>query len=186
LGHLAVGHTAAFDRIEFLVAAAEGWAGLRASRNLPADLVELLPLAWIRPYPEIRSRVVDVLCQIVADPFGWLRHLDALKDFSTTALGMFGGLLSQYQERLEEPLPVPHSPADLARLAAEFLDEVSHWGYGVIRPHLLAFCLREAVGAELVATVVPPTPTGGVSLQQAVPNDWPLRYVTWACRLAWV
>jgi hypothetical protein len=185
LEHLAVQHAEAFDRVEFLLAATAGWAGLRAKGQLPAELLELLEAAWVRPFAEARSRVVDVLGRIAAAPVVWLRHLDALAEFSPTALAMFAGLLGQYQDRLPEPPPVPHPPADLARLVAEFVRDQGRWTYASLRPRLLTFCLREAVGAELVAAVAPAGDPSGAALHQAIVADWPLRHVCWACRLFW-
>lgn len=185
LGHLAVQHAEAFDRLEFLLAATNGWAGLRNSRNLPSDLLDLLAAGWVRPFAEVRPLLADVLGQVVAAPLAWLRHLDALNEFSPTALAMFAGLLGQYQDRLEQPPPVPHPPADLARLVAEFVRDLGRWMYPSIRPKLLTFCLREAVGAELVAAVAPAGDPTGPALQAAIVADWPLRHLCWACRLFW-
>jgi hypothetical protein len=185
LGHLAVQHAEAFDRLEFLTAATTGWAGLRDGRTLPADLLDLLPLAWVRPFPEVRPLVADVLGQVAAAPAAWLKHLDALAEFSPAALAMFAGLLGQYQDRLPEPPPIPHPPADLARLVAEFIRDNRPWEYPMLRPRLLAFCLREAVGAELVAVVAPTASARAEELQRAIMADWPLRHVCWACRLFW-
>jgi hypothetical protein len=183
LGHLAVKQAEAFDRLDYLLAAAAPWALMRRDAILPSELLDLLPAAWVKPFAEVRPLVADVLAQIVEAPQNWLRHLDTLAARSPTALAFFGGLLAQYQDRLPEPPPVPHAPADLARLAAECLRSDGKWDYRTLRPRLLAFCLREAVGAELVAAVGSAVDE---QLTQAIAVDWPLRYVTWASRLAWV
>jgi hypothetical protein len=183
IDHLAVHQAEAFDRLEFLSAAAGQWGRMRVANTLPAELLDLLPAAWVKPFAEVRPLVADMLAKIVEAPQPWLRHLDQLAARSPTALAFFGSLLAQYQDRLAEPPPVPHAPADLARLAAENLQNDGRWDYRTLRPRLLAFCLREAIGAELVAAVAP---VNDGQLAQAIAADWPLRYVTWACRLAWV
>jgi hypothetical protein len=182
LGHMAIQQAEAFDRLDYLLAAASQWAWMRLNATLPPELLDLLPAAWVKPFAEVRPRVADLLAKIVEAPQSWLRHLDQLAARSPTALSFFGSLLAQYQDRLAEPPPVPHDPADLARLAAECLQNDGRWDYPSLRPRLLAFCLREAVGADLVAAVGPAVDD---RLAQAIAADWPLRYVTWACRLAW-
>ncbi|HEY1376235.1 MAG TPA: hypothetical protein VGF55_05550, partial [Gemmataceae bacterium] len=185
LEHLAVRRAEAFDRLEFLLTASAGWGALRQAGEVPADLLDLLPLSWVRPYQEVRPRLTAVLGQIAAAPQTWLRHLDAVADRNPHALAFFGNLLGQYEARLAEPPPVPHAPADLTRLVAEFVRENRPWEYPTLRPRLLAFCVREAVGAELVAAVAPAASTRADVLQRAIAADWPLRYVCWACRLFW-
>lgn len=186
LHHLAVHNSELFDRLEFLLAAAGGWTAYRNEADVPPELLELLPRAWIRPFAEIRLLIVRMLERIAGAPHNWLRHLDALESRSPTALSFLGNLLSQYQDRLEQPPPVPHGPADLHRLVSEFLYEEGIHRYRTMRARLLTFCLREAVGAELVAAVAPPANVSGTQLADAIMSDAPLRYVCWACRLYWV
>jgi hypothetical protein len=185
LGHLAVRHAEAFDRLEFLMGVSVGWGALRQAAALPPELLDLLPAAWNRPFPEVLPLVADLLAQIVAAPVKWLRHFDAIANRNPRTLSVVGNLLGQYQDRLPEPPPVPHAPADLTRLTTEFVRDNSPWEYSTLRPRLLAFCLREAVGAELVAAVAPAASSRGPALQQAIADDWPLRHVCWACRLFW-
>ena len=106
------------------------------------------------------------------------------------ALAWFGGLLAQYQDRLAEAPPVPHGPEELAQLAQAFFSAEGSRRYVVLRPKVLAFCLEESVGPELLAALVPSDwpvdgPEGPVALGAALANDWPLRAVCWACRLLW-
>ncbi len=185
LQHLAVRQPEAFDRLDFLLAATAGWRDAKEEADLPPALIELLPRAWARPYAEARPLLVRVLEQVGAAPRNWLRHFDALGRHCPAALAQFGGLLAQYQDRLDEEPPVPHPRGVLAGLVADFLAEQDRLAYGALRPRLLAFCLREAVGPEMVAAVAPPTGVGGALLSEALMADWPLRYVCWACRLFW-
>ena len=106
------------------------------------------------------------------------------------ALAQFGALLAQYQDRLAEAPPIPHAPEELANLAQQFFEAEGPERYSALRPKVLTFCLRESVGPELVAAVVPPERLadgagGPVSLAAALAGDWPLRAVCWACRLFW-
>ncbi|HEX4590663.1 MAG TPA: hypothetical protein VH120_12075, partial [Gemmataceae bacterium] len=184
LDHLAVGQSEVFDRFDFLLAAADGWAGMRRRENFPPELHELLPAAWVRPFAEVRPKLVRILAQIAAAPYVWLRHFDTIAEQNRAALAAFANLLGQYEERLVDPPAVPHSPADLARLVQEFLADTALLEYAALRSHLLAFCLQEAVAPDLVVSVAPATEGGNV-LRQNVPGDLPLRFLCWACRLAW-
>jgi hypothetical protein len=75
-------------------------------------------------------------------------------------------------------------PAELAVLARQFLEEPDGLGYRLLRPRLLAFCLRERIPPDVVAqlalsqTVILPE----TRLNKLV-NDWPLRHVYRACTL---
>jgi hypothetical protein len=184
LGHLAVNQPEPFDRFEFLLSVADGWAGLRLDGDLPPDLLDLLPAAWNRPFPDVRPLLARVIAQAAAAPYLWLRHLDTIQARNPAAVSFVGNLLSRFEERLEEPPAVPHAPADLGRLVLEFLHDTGTLEYDAVRPHLLAFCLQEAIGPELAVTVAPNS-VGGNLLRQCVPSDWPLRILCWSCRLAW-
>jgi hypothetical protein len=184
LGHLAVGQSEAFDRLEYLLQASAGWSELRRNSDVPHELLDLIPLAWVRPFPSIRPGLAALLALIVAAPQAWLRYLDAIASRNPSALAFVGNLFGQFQDRLAEPPAIPHPPTDLARLVQEFLYDQALLRYPVLRPHLLTFCIREAVGPEAVISVAPAT-EGGNLLRQVVPGDWSLRLVCWACRLAW-
>jgi hypothetical protein len=190
LDHLAIRHTDAFDRLDYLLAATAGWRQARDEADLPADLLELMPRAWVRAFPATRQLLMRVLEQISNAPRAWLRHFDALERVSGVALAQFGALLAHYQDRLAEAPPIPHAPDDLANLAQQFFESEGPTHYAELRPAVLTFCLRESVGPEQVAAVVPPEyalqgPSGPVSLAAALAADWPLRAVCWACRLFW-
>jgi hypothetical protein len=190
LGHLAVRFPDAFDRLDYLLAATAGWRAARDEAGLPADLLELLPRAWVGPFAAVRPLLLRVLEQVGAAPRAWLRHLDALERHSSAALAQLGGLLAQYQDRQPGPPPIPHTPQELARLAQGFFTAEGPQRYAALRPKVLTFCLQEAVGPELLAAVVPPDwpadgPGGPTPLAAALANDWPLRAVCWACRLFW-
>jgi hypothetical protein len=185
LGHLAVTESESFDRLEYLVQVSAGWTAL-ASGTVPSTFLDLLPAAWTRPFPDTRPALVQLLADIADAPHNWLWHLDVVAARNKAALSFFGALLGQYEVRLASPPPVPHQPADLARLVREFLNGQQQLRYDVLRSQILTFCLREAVGAELFAAVAPPTAVGGGILSAVLANDWPLRYVCWACRLSWM
>jgi hypothetical protein len=185
LSHLAVHHSQAFDRVEYLLTAAKGWEALRRDGVVPPELLDLLPAAWVRPFPAVRPLVAELLSQVAAAPHQWLRHLDALAARNPAALGFVGNLLAQHQDRLSEPPPMPHPPADLARLVVDWFAQEGRWAYSTFRVRLLGFCLREAVGPELVAAVAPTMAVGGEPVAPVIDRDWPLRLVCWACRLAW-
>ena len=159
LGHLSVSESESFDRLEYLLQASAGWARLQAG-TLPPELLNLLPAAWVRPFTEIRPALAGLLGEIAAAPENWLWHLDVVAARNPAALSFLGSLLGQYEVRLSAPPPVPHLPADLARLVAEMLHDAGQWVYASFRPRLLEFCLREAIGAELVAAVAPATSAG--------------------------
>jgi hypothetical protein len=185
LGHLAIKHGEAFDRYEALSRLAAGWGWMRQNRNLPQSMLDLLPMAWTRSFPEVRPLMETIFVDMAAAPQKWLKSLDLLAHRSPSALAYFGNLLTQYQDRLMAPPAVPHTPADLARMVAEFIESDGRKDYRVLRPRLLAFCLREAIEAECVAALAPIMPVGGKRLAQAIVTDAPLQYVTLACRLAW-
>jgi hypothetical protein len=190
LGHLAIRFSDAFDRLDYLLAATAGWRQARDESGLPPDLLELVPRAWVQPFAAVRPLLERVLEQISAAPRTWLRHLDALERASGMALAQFGALLAQYQDRLAEAPPNPHTLEQLANLAQQFFETEGPESYTALRPKVLTFCLRESVGPELVAAAVPPEtpvdgPGGPVSLAAALARDWPLRAVCWACRLFW-
>jgi hypothetical protein len=185
MGHLAVSQSESFDRLEYLLQTSAGWAALRGG-TLPPILLDLLPAAWVWPFAEVRPAMVSLLGEIAVAPHNWLWHLDVVAARNLSALSFFGALLGQYEVRLPESPPVPHAPAELARLVREFVHDQQQLRYDLLRPQILTFCLREAVGAELVAAVAPPTAVGGGMLSAVLAADWPLRYVCWACRLAWV
>src|SRR5205823_1328670 len=93
LSHLSARFSDAFDRLDYLLAATAGWRKARDEADLPPDLVELLPRAWVQTFPAVRPLLVRVMEQLSAAPRTWLRHLDALERASTIALAQFGALL---------------------------------------------------------------------------------------------
>jgi hypothetical protein len=189
LEHLAIRFPDAFDRLEYLLAMTAGWRRARDDFNLPPSLLELIPQSWVQPFADVRPQLVSILNQISAAPRRWLRHFDSLEHVNALALSQIGALLAQYQDRLPV-MPSPHGPQELAHLAQRFFEGEGRTNYEALRSKVIAFCLRECVGPELVAAVVPPRyfvdgPNGQVALAAALSGDWPLRAVCWACRLFW-
>src|SRR5207247_2081822 len=75
-GRLAIRFADSFDRLDYLLAATAGWRQARDEADLPPDLLELVPRAWVQPFAAVRPLLVCVLEQISAAPRAWLRHFD--------------------------------------------------------------------------------------------------------------
>jgi hypothetical protein len=172
-----------FDRLEYLERIAAGWRSLRKKGQVSAQLLELLARFWTRPFPEIRRSVTALLAAIATEPKAWLADLDLMNQVSPPLLSLVGHLLNSYEATVTLDAEGRKS-AELAGLARHFLEEHGGLSYRVLRPRILAFCLREVIPPELVAQVALSqiVVLPNLRLQKLV-NDWPLRHVYRACSL---
>jgi hypothetical protein len=168
---------------------AAGWRKLRSEPDVPPPLLALIPLSWCRPFPEVRPKLLAFLADALRTPRSFLRALDATRE-QPAVLAHFVGLLERLQATLP-PLPLEaRSSSDLADLTLAFLDVTDRSYYRNFRPLLLDFCLREAIGPQLVAELIERNPHYWLSpdrhLSEAVRTDEPLRLVYLAHELFWV
>ena len=138
-----------FDRLDYLERIASGWRSLNKEGRLPAPFLELLSQFWTRPFPEIRRDVTALLAAIDAKKETWLTHLDRVKEASPPVLSLFGQMLDAYSGTLDLEAD-GRDPAELTVLAHYFLEENAGRVYSVLRPRLLAFCLREVIDPDVI------------------------------------
>jgi hypothetical protein len=172
-----------FDRLEYLERVAGGWHVLMDKGKVPADLLELLSHFWSRPFLEIRPRITALLAAVATQTDVWLAWLDRVNEASPPLLSLFGSMLDSYRWTLNLPND-ERAPAELAVLGQHFLEEHGGRRYRVLRPRLLAFCLREMIHPDLIAQLVRSqiVVLPAARLDKLV-NDWPLRHVYRACTL---
>jgi hypothetical protein len=167
---------------------AAGWRRLCSEPAVPPALLVLVPLAWSRPFAEVRPRLLSFLASAVATPRQFLASLDVAYD-QPAVLSEFGRMLEQLRQTLP-PAPLEaRSSSDLAELAFAFLDTADRSTYRTLRPSLLEFCLREAIAPETVAELAADSPYYWLAperhLSEALANDEPLRLVYLAHQLFW-
>jgi hypothetical protein len=183
--HLQLPCADVFDRLEYLERIAAGWQTVLKKGSVPADFLDLLSQFWTQPFSEVRPDVTILLTAVAAAPDVWIAHLDQINEVSPPLLSLFGDLLTSYQQTLS-PDADGRDPKGLALLARHFLEDHGGLGYPVLRPRLLAFCLREWISPDLMAelalsrTVILPEARLGKLV-----NDWPLRHVYRACTFLW-
>ncbi len=168
---------------------AAGWRKLRSEPDVPPPLLALIPSSWCRPFGEVRPMLLAFLGEALRTPRSFLRALDAVRD-QPAVLSRFVELLERLQATLP-PLPLEaRSSSDLADLVFAFLDMTDRSYYRNFRPLLLDFCLREAIGPQLIAELVEGHPhywlTPDRHLSEAVRTDEPLRLVYLANELFWI
>jgi hypothetical protein len=164
------------DRLELLRDAARGLRELYRDGSLSPLLLQLIPLSWARPFPEIRPLLLQYLAEASARPRVALRHLDTVVQRASAVMVQLGQLLDQLQDSLP-PLPEFNAEA-LGELVRAYLDPGEWSNYASFRHPLLDWCVQEAVPPELVARLI-----GGGSLFEQVSKDGALRWVCWGCRL---
>jgi hypothetical protein len=181
--HLQLRCADVFDRLECLERIAAGWQSLMNKGNVPLDLLGLLSRFWTRPFSEIRQSVMNLLAAIAMQPAVWLAHLDTINEVSPPFLSLFGKILDSYQWTLNTD-PDKREPAELERLAQQFLEENCDLRYTDLRKELLAFSLRELIHPDVIAQLALSdiVPLLEARLKLLV-NDWPLRHVYRACTL---
>jgi hypothetical protein len=136
----------------------------------------------------VRPKLLAFLAEALRTPRSLLRALDAARE-QPAVLSQFVGLFERLQATLP-PLPLEaRSSSDLADLTLAFLDVTDRSYYRNFRPLLLDFCLREAIGPQLVAELIEGNPHYWLSpdrhLSEAVRTDEPLRLVYLAHELFW-
>jgi hypothetical protein len=99
--HLQLRCADVFDRLEYLGRVSLGWYSPMNKGNVPADLLEPLPLFWTRPFAEIRRSMTALLAAIDAKTEVWLTHLDNVNEESPQWLSLFGQMLDSYESALD-------------------------------------------------------------------------------------
>jgi hypothetical protein len=183
--HLQLRCADVFDRLESLERLAIGWHRAMNDGNVPVELLEVLRLFWTQGLPEIRRRLLALLGTMAADAAAWLGYLDNLNAVSPPLLALFGQVLASHQWSLSQDED-GRDAAELMVLARRFLEEHGKLEYSLLRPRLLAFCLRELIHPDMVTHLatsqVVTLPDSRLS---KLVNDWPLRQVYQACLLHW-
>jgi hypothetical protein len=147
---------------------------------VPPVFTQLIKQSWIRPFTEIRPLLLEYLERMAGDPRAALKELDALKGQAPAVLSQFSNVLTLFRGSLIHEPEESRTPDVLAGLVRDFL-EYNDWSvYEYFRPHLLDFCLTEAVSPEVIVEAVGEWPYAA-----EFANDGPLRCVYWGCRLFW-
>jgi hypothetical protein len=197
LEHLFHEYSRGFDRFDWLESAAPGYRDLlrqsgarevlRAS-HIPYDLLELIRLAWTRPFGEVQPVLQSVLGGIVREPRLWLAYLDQVQGASPGALALFGNMLDQFESNLGRAAPKA-DPATADRLVREFVSWSASHGYPSYRPALLEMCIREALTHAQIVEVAADLPGNwaepGARFAREIGNDWPVCYACRAWHLFW-
>jgi hypothetical protein len=164
------------DRLEVLMEVAAGWRLLLEDKQVPAQLLRLIPHSWSRPFPEVRPNLLSFLEQMLRAPGKTLDVFDHIARKAPAVLPQFGQLLAL----LEDTVPSVREIADVSDLARAYLEPDDVSDYALFRLRLLEWCIQEALPPETAAAAV----ADGV-LAECVTRDLPLRLVCWGCRLFW-
>jgi hypothetical protein len=184
-----VGHLDLHDelhQLEFIMEVAKEAQTLRGDPGQSTLLRELLRCSWYRPPSEVFSLFRAYLAQVGFAPDVALTHFDRLASKAPAVLGHLSGLLEQLRA---ESAPRPELVCSTATEAviSRWLIENAWWEYIEFRPHLLAFCVREAIAPEIVASTLAGRPDLALSSDQhladAIGSDWPLRFAYQACAM---
>lgn len=150
--------------------------------EIPLALLELIPLSWTRPFPEVRPLLLHFLNDVARQPWTFLRAFDHVQAQSSAVLGQFGNLLLMLRDTMPD-VEEQRTGDELTSPIRQFLTSKDWDTYASFRGELLGFCLREVVAPELVAEAV--AAQGDTQLAQRIVEDWPLRYVWLSYRLFW-
>lgn len=171
----------ALDRHEFLLEVARGLEVLRREPGIPPLFLELLPLSWTQPFPEVRPLLLRFLNDVAGQPWTFLKLFTRIQAQSSAALAQYGNLLLMLRATVPD-IDETRSAEELAHPIRQFLTSGDWDGYLNFSGELLGFCLRDVVAPEQVAEAVAPQDD---ALAQRITDDWPLRYVWLSCRLFW-
>jgi hypothetical protein len=180
--HLQSRLAGALDRHEFLLEVSRGLRVLRKEAGIPPAFLELVPLSWTRPFGEVRPRLLQLLGELLRQPWTMLRLFDRIQAQSAAVLGQFGNLLSMLQGTVLDAAD-ERSANDLADAIRQFLASKDWDTYGSFRGELLGFCLRDMIAPDLVSQAV--LGHGDANLAQRIREDWPVKYVWLAYRVFW-
>jgi hypothetical protein len=179
-----------FDRVDYLMELAQAWRKLLRAEDVPAELIELIPLSWTRTVAEYRLRLVSFLERIAGDPHGVMSQFDVVYQNALPVLAQFGNVLNMYAYGSSVMQADPRTPEQRAAVARYYLKRADLSHYGRFRHDLLDFCLRESLQPEDIAAATGPEPEFWLSpdrhLAHALQDDWPLRHVCLAVRLFWM
>lgn len=198
LEHLAVREPYWFDRADALRATVRACIGFWDEGKDATLFCRVVRDGSRQPFAEVHDSVEGLIARIAAEPRKWLNTLSGRSGPPYPALAHFGTLLDRYAAD-GHPLLLPadliaHGGRALRRMIND-LGRAPGWArmfggctnYRAVRGQLLDLCLREDIGAEIVADHLPARPVAGCrwadALAEAVQKDWPLRYVVCACRL---
>lgn len=190
LSHLHQELSEGYDRLDMLIEVSRTWRDLLAAGDVPQSWVEVIPLAWTRPFAELRGKLLSLLSSFATYPLRALRTMDAINDRNPAAVAQLGMLIHrlQYEEAgADEPDERPWEEA--LRLADAFFRQKPGGPYHQWRASLLEFCLDEGIEpGELTAAMdelLDRFQAAHDSLQDAVRNDGPLRYVYAGVQAFW-
>jgi hypothetical protein len=149
-------HADALDRVEIVLTLAASWKKSHdySVHTVSKPLRQLLPLAWNRPFVEVRlplQRYIESWFEDeVQEPF---KAVDELREFQLPMLLYLNGLINTglgWEGIQHDDLPLDR----LRRLVTEFLDMHQQRDYHNLRGNILAFCKREFVTvAQIINTL---------------------------------
>ena len=179
-----------YDRLDMLVEVSRAWRDLLVAGDIPQAWIELIPLAWTRPFNELRGKLLSLLSSFATYPLRALRTMDAISERNPAAAAQLGMLIHrlQYEEGIaDESDQRPWD--DALRLADAFFRQKPAGPYHQWRASFLEFCLAEGIEpGELAAAMDEQLDRFQVthwSLQDAVRDDGPLRYVYAGVQTFW-
>jgi hypothetical protein len=198
LEHLQAQFGELFSRLDFLQDLSQAWrramtedSSNRTERWRRAEewtaVMNLVPLSWTRPLPELRTLFVQYFESSWDHPQKTLAALDDVQRSAPVLLSQLIRVLESLQ------FSVPIRPQDSAAIieidlrTRRFLEGVDANNYQEFRARLLTYCFREFLAPERMAEVVESRSHDQnlVNLFGEVRNDWPLRCLCLAHRLFW-